>query len=65
MKKKDYIIPGITVKAVQVQLLQVAVSSGGEGITSDNTPDEEGGDNRSRRVRNVWEDEELEEEEEW
>ena len=65
MKKKDYIIPGITVTTVQVQLLQVAVSSGSDGISSDPNDDTELDDNRSRRVRNVWEDEELEEEEEW
>ena len=65
MKKKDYIIPGITVTTVQVQLLQVAVSSGSDGITSDPGEDTEGCDNRSRRVRNVWEDEELEEEEDF
>ena len=61
MKKKEYIIPGITVTTVEIQLLQVQVSSGSDGVSSDETPDEGTDDNRSRRVRNVWEDEEEEE----
>ena len=63
MKKKEYIIPGITVTTVEVQLLQVVVSGGEDNIHSENEGDDDPSDNRSRRVRNVWEDEE--EEEEW
>ena len=66
MKKKLYIIPGITTTAVELQQM-IAFSggdsnTGGTGITIDNnTPDDGSDKQRSRRVHNVWGDEEEEE----
>lgn len=61
MKKKDYIIPGITLITLEAKLMQFVVSGNSEGISSDHNPDESNDDNRSRRTYNVWEDEEEEE----
>lgn len=56
MKKKDYIIPGITVITLEAKLMQFVVSGGEEGITSSSDGDEGTEDNRSRRTYNVWDD---------
>ena len=61
MKKKDYIIPGITVITLEAKLMQFVVSGNSEDISSNPTPDVSNDDNRSRRTYNVWEDEEEEE----
>ena len=60
MKKKAYISPETEVVRIKIEHLLVDVS--GEGMQSDPNPDTNGGDNRSRRRRDVWEDEE---EEDW
>lgn len=61
MKKKDYIIPGITVITLEAKLMQFVVSGNSEDISSNPNPDVSNDDNRSRRTYNVWEDEEEEE----
>ena len=62
MKKKAYISPETEVVRIKIEHLLVDVSSGTDDVHSDGTPDTTGGDNRSRRRRDVWEDEE---EEDW
>jgi len=65
MKKKLYQAPDTTVFKVQLQQM-IAFSGGGDSQGDPQVDPEEdtnGDDNRSRRrVYNVWEDEELEEE---
>ena len=59
MKKKAYISPETEVVRIKIEHLLVDVS--GEGIQSDpNSDTTTGVDNRSRRRRDVWEDEEEE-----
>lgn len=63
MKKKAYISPETEVVTIKIEQLMGFIVSG-EGITSDPNPDEDiDVSNRSRRHRNIWDDDE--EEEEW
>lgn len=62
MKKKAYISPEAEVVTIKIEQLMGFTVSG--ELRSDSTPDESADDNRSRRL-NVWDDNEVEEEEEW
>ena len=63
MKKKAYIIPGTIEVIVEPKCLMITISAGGDEIVNEEEGDNTDIDNRSRRrTYNVWEDEELEEE---
>ena len=57
MKKKAYIIPGITVMSEEPEsLLAYSLTSTTEGINTDENPDTSNDDNRSRGTYTIWED---------
>jgi hypothetical protein len=65
MKKKAYISPETEVVMIKIEQLMgdVSVSSGDDGVhTPDDPIDNSDDPNRSRRRRNVWDEEE---EEDW
>lgn len=60
MKKKAYISPETEVVTIKIEQLMGFIVSG-EGINADTNPDENiDVSNRSRRRRNVWDDDEEE-----